>query len=324
MQKKTLLIDKKTNRFSVKLSDFTLIIALLLLILLFYFLEPRFLSQRNIYNIILQVSVLAPVAIGMTLVILIGGIDLSVGSVLAFSQAYCANLVLTGTNSFLAIGMACLIGLVLGAINGFLIAYVKLPPFVATLGMMSIARGFQMTFTLGATLYSFPEDFRYIGTEYWFGVPIPIYLTIFIFILFFLIMKYTTFGRSVYAIGGNEQAARISGISVARTVLLVFVISGILTALAGVLQLMRLNAHETSAGQGLEMEAIASVVIGGTSMAGGRGSVLKTAIGTLVYGVIINGLNIVGVNPFIQKSIIGILIIAAVTIDVVVGKFRKN
>ncbi|MGI6578972.1 MAG: ABC transporter permease [Saccharofermentanales bacterium] len=324
MQKKTLLIDKKTNRFSVKLSDFTLIIALLLLILLFYFLEPRFLSQRNIYNIILQVSVLAPVAIGMTLVILIGGIDLSVGSVLAFSQAYCANLVLTGTNSFLAIGMACLIGLVLGAINGFLIAYVKLPPFVATLGMMSIARGFQMTFTLGATLYSFPEDFRYIGTEYWFGVPIPIYLTIFIFVLFFLIMKYTTFGRSVYAIGGNEQAARISGISVARTVLLVFVISGILTALAGVLQLMRLNAHETSAGQGLEMEAIASVVIGGTSMAGGRGSVLKTAIGTLVYGVIINGLNIVGVNPFIQKSIIGILIIAAVTIDVVVGKFRKN
>jgi ribose transport system permease protein len=223
----------------------------------------------------------------------------------------------------LAVLIALLIGTILGLVNGLTVSYLKIPPLIATLGMMSIARGLQLTHTLGATLYSFPKAFSYIGTALWLGVPAPIYLVIIVFILFHLIMKYTTLGRSIYAIGGNAEAARISGISVRKTILFTYAISGLLTAVGGLLLLARMDAAESSAGQGLEMEAIAAVVIGGTSLTGGRGTVLKTALGTLIYGVIINGLNIIGVNPFVQKIVIGLLILGAVGADCVL-RYRKG
>lgn len=315
---------KSKNGFYQKAMEFPLVIALVLLVVVFYLMEPRFLSQRNIFNIILQVSILAPIAIGQTLVILTGGIDISVGSILAFSSAVGAGLLLGGTNILLCCLVAILIGAGLGLVNGAVISYLSVPPIIATLGMMSIARGLQLTYTLGATLYSFPSAFRYLGTALWFGIPAPIYFVVVIFALFFLIMKYSVLGRSIYAVGGNPQAARISGISIEKVTLWVYSLAGVLTAVAGLLQLMRLDAAETSAGQGIEMEAIACVVIGGTSLAGGRGSVLKTALGTLVYGVILNGLNIIGVNPFVQKVVIGSLIIGAVAIDCVVRKMEKS
>jgi ribose transport system permease protein len=310
--------------FLNKIGNFSMLIALLILICLFYILQPRFLSERNIYNIVLQVSILAPISIGMTMVILTGGIDLSVGSVLAFSQAVCAGLLLGGTNILLCCLVAIVIGTFLGLVNGLFIVGLRLPPFIATLGMMSIARGLQMTWTLGATLYSFPKAFSYLGTAHWFGVPAPIYLVIAVFIIFHFIMKYTILGRSIYAIGGNPQAARISGISINKVTIMVYTVCGLMVALGGLLQLMRLDAHESSAGNGMELEAIACVVIGGTSMAGGSGSILKTALGTLVYGVIINGLNIVGVNPFIQKTVIGLLIVFAVAVNTNLGRLGKQ
>lgn len=326
MLQNNVIINEKQSKRGIfgKMSEFSLLVALVILIIVFYIMEPRFLSERNVYNIILQVSILAPIAIGQTLVILTGGIDLSVGSILAFSQAVGAGLLLGGNNIFLSCLASIFIGMGLGLINGMLISYLKLPPLIATLGMMSIARGLQMTWTLGATIYSLPEAFRYLGTAFWLGVPAPIYLVIAIFILFYLIMKYTVLGRSIYAIGGNPQAAIISGISAKKVTLWVYTICGFMTALAALLQLMRLNAHEASAGQGLELETIACVVIGGTSLAGGRGSVLKTAIGTLVYGVILNGLNIIGVNPFVQKTVIGSLIIFAVFLDIFLRELGKR
>lgn len=300
-----------------------LIFALIALVLLFYFMEPRFLSRRNVFNIILQISILAPVAIGQTLVILTGGIDLSVGSVLAVSSAYCASMLVTGNNIIYCIVTALVIGSFLGLCNGLAVAFLKIPPLIATLGMMSIARGLQLTHTLGATIYSFPKAFRYLAEVQWLSIPAIIYLVILIFIVFHLIMKYTIMGRSIYAIGGNREAARISGISIEKVTLWVYTVAGFLTALAGVILLMRMNASETSAGEGLELEAIAAVVIGGTSLSGGRGSVMSTFLGTLTYGIILNGLNIVGVNPFIQKMVIGFLIIGAVAVDSIV-RYRRS
>ena len=320
------LQSKDKSGFNVKkiLDQSMLVIVLIVFIIIFSIMEPAFISQRNIFNIILQVSILSPIAIGMTLVILTGGIDLSVGSVLAFSQAVCAGMLVAGQNMFLAVLVTILIGVGLGLANGMMVAFLKLPAFIATLGMMSMARGFQQMYTMGSTIYNMPEPFRYLGTAYWFGVPAPIFLVIAAFIIFALIMKYTTFGRSVYAVGGNPQAARISGISINKVTVQVYTVAGFLVALAALLQLTRLNAHESSAGNAMEMDVIACVVIGGTSMTGGRGSIAKTAIGTLIYGVIINGLNIAGVSPFIQKSVIGALIIIAVTLDTLVRNRGKD
>lgn len=320
------LPNESKDGFSFKkfVNKFTLIIVLILFVIIFSIMEPAFISQRNVFNIILQISILSPIAIGMTLIILTGGIDLSVGSVLSFSQAVCAGMLLGGTNMYLCVLVAIIIGLGLGLANGLMIAYLKLPPFIATLGMMSMARGFQQMYTMGSTIYNMPEKFRYLGTAYWLGVPAPIFLVVVVFILFSLIMKYTIFGRSVYAAGGNPQAARISGISINKITVQVYTIGGLLVALAGVLQLIRLNAHESSAGMNMELDAIACVVIGGSSMSGGRGSVAMTAVGTLIYGVIINGLNIAGVSPFVQKSVIGALIIGAVTLDTLVRNRGKK
>lgn len=314
----------KVKRLWQNVLEYPLVFALLGLIALFYYLEPRFLSQRNVFNIILQISILAPVAIGETLVILTGGIDLSVGSVLAVSSAVCAGMLLAGYPIPVCVVVALAIGGGLGLCNGLGISWLRLPPLIATLAMLSIARGMQLTYTLGATIYSFPEKFRYLGVARWFGIPAPIYLVIAMFVLFHLVMKYTVLGRSIYAVGGNREAARISGISIQKVILSVYTLSGILTAMGGLLLIMRMDAAETSAGQGLELEAIAAVVIGGTSLAGGRGSVLRTGMGTLLYGVILNGLNIVGVNPFVQRIVIGLLIAAAVAVDCLIRSRRGD
>ena len=264
-----LLFTKRSKQGLVRtITDQPLVFALIVLVIIFYFMEPRFLSKRNIFNIVLQVSILAPVAIGQTMLILTGGIDLSVGSVLAFSSAYCASMLLAGYNVVLCIVVALAIGSFLGLCNGLGIAFLKIPPLIATLGMMSIARGLQLTHTLGATIYSFPKAFRYLAETQWIGIPAPIYLVILIFIIFHLIMRYTIMGRSIYAFGGNREAARISGISLTKVTLWVYTMAGLLTSIGGIILIMRMNASETSAGQGLELEAIAAVVIGGTSLAG--------------------------------------------------------
>jgi len=311
---------KSHSRFS----EYSLLFALVALMGIFYLIEPRFLSKRNIFNIILQISIIAPLAIGQTLVILTGGIDLSVGSILAASSAIGAGLLLTDYNVLLCSIVAIAVGTGLGLFNGLTISFLKLPPLIATLGMLSIAKGLMLTYTLGATLYSFPKSFRYLGESLWFGIPAIIYLIIGIFIMFHLITKYTTLGRSIYAIGGNPIAAKVSGISLRKITLLVYTISGALAALGGLLLLIRMNAFSTSAGEGMELDTIAAVVIGGTSLTGGHGSIFMTATGCLIYGIILNGLNIIGVNPFIQRIVIGAIIIGAVAVDRVTRNKSEN
>ncbi len=310
----------KNNTVLKLINKSPLILALFILIILFFTAEPRFLSERNIYNIFLQISILTPVAIAETLVILTGGIDLSVGSVLAVTSAICAGMLKSGNSILVACSVAILIGIALGGINGVNVVFLKIPPLVATLGMMGIAKGLQLTYTLGSTIYPLPENFRYLATNTWIRVPAIIFIVIIIFIIFILIMRYTTLGRSIYAIGGNSLAAKISGISVRRNTVFVYMLSGMMTSIGGIILLMRMNAAESSAGSGLEMDAIAAVVIGGTSLSGGRGSMVKTGFGILIYGVILNGLNIVGVNPFFQRIVVGILIIFAVAIDSLLKK----
>jgi ribose transport system permease protein len=292
-----------------------LFLALIMLILFFFYMERRFLSERNIYNIFLQISILTPVAIGQLLVILTGGIDLSVGSILAISSAVCAGMMKAGNDIYLSCIVAILIGTTLGIINGINVVLLKLTPLVATLGMMGIAKGMQLSYSLGSTIYPMPDKFRYLAMNTWLRIPGIIYLIVVIFIIFILIMRYTILGRSIYAIGGNSLASKISGVPVKLVTFGVYAISGIMSSIGGLILLMRMNAAESSAGSGLEMDAIAAVVIGGTSLSGGRGSVIKTGIGILIYGIILNGLNIIGISPFIQRIVVGLLIIFAVAID---------
>lgn len=262
----------------------------------------------------------------MTLVILTGGIDLSVGSVLALSGAIAAGLAhqgfeLASADTYVDITFwgcclaALLVGAVLGGFNGLMVTKFKVPPFVATLGVMTIARGLTMLYTGGFPITSLGGGFKFIGTGWLLGVPMPVWIAVVIIAAFSFYMKKTRTGRYIYAIGGNERAALLSGIRVNRVVMLVYTLDGILSAVAGILVTARLDSAQPNAGMGYELDAIAAVVIGGASLSGGRGSILGTVVGALIIGVLNNGLVLLDVSPFWQQVIKGFVILLAVILD---------
>jgi len=305
-------------------------VAALLLMVIGLSLHPgvsdTFLSQDNALNVLRQISVNLCLSIGMTLVILSGGIDLSVGSVLAFAGAVAAGLLKNGivlptfavVAQFTALGAliaGVLAGALLGWFNGWVITRFKLPPFVATLGMLSIARGLTQLGTKGFPITDLGAGFGFIGTGHWFGLPMPVWISAGLVALFVLNTRKTRLGRYLYAIGGNERAAQLSGLNLRAIKLAVYTLGGALAGVAGVLLTARLDAATPSAGIGYELDSIAAVVIGGTSLSGGRGSVLGTVLGCLIIGVLNNGLVLLEVSPFWQQVVKGFVILAAVAID---------
>jgi len=293
------------------------------LIIVFWIMTPYFLTVSNFLNIAQQTSINAVIALGMTFVIISGGIDLSVGSVLAFAGVVTAGLLGVGVPIFLALLLGIIVGFLCGSVNGVLIAWGHLPPFISTLGMMSIARGAALLFTGGRPISGFSQGMRFLTEGRLFFIPMPVFIMIVLYIIGHIVLTRTKIGRYAYAIGGNEEASVLSGIPVKLYKLLIYGISGLLSGMAAILLTARLNSAQPIAGLNYELDAIAATVIGGTSLMGGEGSILGTLIGAFIMGVLRNGLNILGVSSFIQQIIIGTVIIGAVLIDMFLKRRKK-
>ncbi|MGA4644300.1 ABC transporter permease [Limisphaera sp. 4302-co] len=302
------------------------LLGLVLMVLLMSILSDRFLTVENGLNILRQISVNLCLSVGMTLIILSGGIDLSVGAVLALAGAVAAGLLKEGLPLPMfgvmlqftvggAILAGILVGLAMGWFNGLVITRFRLPPFVATLGTLSIARGLTMLWTGGYPITGLGQTFGFLGTGFWWGVPMPVWICAFWVVVFMMVTRRTRFGRYLYAVGGNERAALLTGLPVDRVKLWVYTLGGGLAGVAGLLVTARLDSAQPNAGLGYELDSIAAVVIGGTSLSGGRGSVTGTVLGCLIIGVLNNGLFLLNVSPFWQQVIKGMVILAAVALD---------
>lgn len=302
------------------------LIALFALCLLISLLSDKFLTSNNLWNVLRQISVNVCISVGMTLVVLMAGIDLSVGSVLAFSSAVCAGLLKNGISipsldlfiGFTVLGgilVSLLIGLLMGIFNGWVITKFSLPPFVATLAMLTIARGATMLYTQGIPISNLGSSFEFIGSGWFLGIPVPVWISLVVVLVVIFITNKTAFGRYIYAIGGNEKAAFLSGININNIKLAVYGIAGMMAGVGGVLVTSRLNSAQPNAGTSYELDSIAAVVIGGTSLSGGLGTVTGTVIGATIIGVLNNGLVLLNVSPFWQQVVKGLVILLAVIID---------
>ena len=300
---------------STNLTSAAVLIALAVLLSV---ISPAFRDPQNLINILQQVTVNAILALGMTMVIFTGGIDLSVGSVVAFSGIVMGILVIDlGVNPWLAALIGIALGSVCGTINGLLISRFKLQPMIATLGMMSIARGAALTLAGGRTISGYPPGFTWLGNGTVPGTTIPVQIVfmLVLYVIAYYFMRYRRFGRALYSVGGNEEATRLSGINVFKYKTLAYTVSGALAGIASVVLVAKLNSAQSIAGQDYELDAIASAVIGGASLLGGKGSIWGTLMGALIIGVIRNGLNLLNVSSYLQKLIIGFIILIAVLVD---------
>jgi ribose transport system permease protein len=293
------------------------LVGLIVLAVVMAVLSPTFLTFRNIFNVGTQVAVIAIIALGSTFVIVSGGIDLSVGSVLAL-----AGIVFgwASAKAGLPLPVALLLGIVVGALAGFvngnLVNFANIPPFIATLAMLSAARGLALVISGGIPISKIPSSLQTLGNGDLFGViPLPVVLMVGMWVLAAWVLRYTYAGRCMYAIGGNEEAARLSGINVVRQKLLIYTLSGLFAAIAGILLTARLASAQPQAGVGFELDAIAAVVIGGASLSGGVGSATGTIVGAFILGVLRNGLNLLNVSAFWQQVVIGAVIVLAVMTD---------
>ncbi|MGF1691016.1 ribose ABC transporter permease [Photobacterium kagoshimensis] len=295
------------------------LIALILLIVVVSFLNPNFFTVDNILNILRQTSVNAIIAVGMTLVILTAGIDLSVGSVLALCGAFAATMIGMEMPVIIAVPTALLAGAALGAISGMIIAKGKVQAFIATLVTMTLLRGVTMVYTDGRPISTgftdVADSFAWFGTGYAMGIPVPIWLMVIVFASVWYLLNHTRFGRYIYALGGNESATRLSGINVDRVKIGVYAICGLLAALAGIIVTSRLSSAQPTAGMGYELDAIAAVVLGGTSLAGGKGRIMGTLIGALIIGFLNNALNLLDVSSYYQMIAKAVVILLAVLVD---------
>jgi ribose transport system permease protein len=321
----------KTKYINQSLLKFQSIIALLLMCVALSFLSDRFLTADNAWNVMRQISVNVVISVGMTMVILTGGIDLSVGSVLAICGAVTASMLkfsadITGLNLhigftlFGSLAGGIIVGAALGWFNGFTITRLKVPPFVATLAMLTIARGLTMLWTGGFPITGLGKAMAYIGTGWFLGIPMPVWISVIVVLVAVIITNKTKLGRYIYAIGGNEKAAELSGLKIRKIKLIVYSIAGSMAAVGGIIVTSRLDSAQPNAGMGFELDSIAAVVIGGTSLSGGKGTIMGTVQGALIIGILNNGLVLLNVSPFWQQVIKGFVILLAVVIE----KFNKH
>ena len=305
------------KKLASHIQDFGALIALVLLVVVIGVISPEFRILSNFLSLLRQSSINGFIAFGMTCVILTGGIDLSVGSVLALSTALCAGFITNGVPVGLAMVLALIIGTALGAVSGLLVTKGRLQPFIATLITMTVYRGATMIFMDGKPISNLGDSFtlKVVGKGNFYHIPIPAITFVVMFLIFMFVLEKTTFGRRVYATGSNEQSAKLAGINVNRTKLITYAISGCMSALSGLILLSRLSSAQPTLGSGYELDAIAAVALGGTSMNGGRGRVWGTFVGILIIAVLNNGLNILGVSSYYQDVVKGIVILIAVLSD---------
>jgi len=315
-----------TAGLKYNLIRFQSIIALLVMCIALSFLSDRFLTPENSWNVMRQISVNMIISVGMTLVILTGGIDLSVGSILAFAGAVTAGMlkfgagftdmnVYIGFTLFGALVGGTLVGAFLGWFNGLTITRFKVPPFIATLAMLTIARGLTMLWTGGFPITGLGNNFAFIGTGWFLGIPMPVWISAAVVLAAVVLTKRTKLGRHIYAIGGNETAAKLSGLKIKNIKMIVYTIAGALAGIGGIIVTSRLDSAQPNAGFGFELDSIAAVVIGGTSLSGGKGTIMGTVQGALIIGILNNGLVLLNVSPFWQQVIKGFVILLAVVIE---------
>jgi ribose/xylose/arabinose/galactoside ABC-type transport system permease subunit len=325
---------KDQKNFFYYLGILTPLIFLILLILIFSYLHPRFLHPLNIFNVMRQISITGLIALGMTFVIIVRGIDLSVGSLIALCGLVGAVIAKGGLVERFSVGLdsdlanpwywalagSVLIGLLAGTLNGVCITKLKVPAFVVTLGGLSAYRGGALIVSDGGPISGFNEAYRWIGQGKIGMVPIPVIIFFVFIVLCHIVLKYTVYGRYIYSVGGNPEAARLSGINIDLIITSTYIITGFFVGLSAFILSARLNSPEAIAGMGYELNVIAIVVVGGTSLFGGMGSILGTIIGAMLFGVLQNGLVLLNVSSYIQQIIIGIILVLAVTFD----KFSKS
>ena len=325
---------KDRKNFLYYLGIFAPLIFLILLILIFSSLHPRFLHPLNIFNVMRQISITGLIALGMPCVIIVRGIDLSVGSLIALCGLVGAVIAKGGLVERFSVGVdtelanpwywalagSVLIGLLAGTVNGVCITKLKVPAFVVTLGGLSAYRGTALLVSDGGPISGFNEAYRWIGQGKIGMVPIPVIIFLVFIVLCHIVLKYTVYGRYIYSVGGNPEAARLSGINIDLIIISTYIITGFFVGLAAFILSARLNSSEAVAGMGYELNVIAVVVVGGTSLFGGRGNILGTIIGAMRFGALQNGLVLLNVSSYIQQIIIGIILILAVTFD----KFSKS
>lgn len=328
--------QKREISFIDLLGRFAPLIFLLGLVAILSFLEPGFRTERNIMNVLRQVSIIGILAVGMTFVILTAGIDLSVGSMVAFTGIVCAatakgsrTLLAGGTTDpggsrvLLAALAAIGLGLLLGLFQGFLIGKLEIPAFVVTLGGLGAWRGATLVFSEGQPVSGFSSDFKFWGQGFVGRVPVPVIIFLLFVLVAFIVLRYTQYGRWIYALGGNQEAARLSGLNTTALTISVYGIAGFCAGVGGFLLTSRLNSAEQVAGQNYELQAIAAVVIGGTSLFGGIGGVIGTLIGTLLIGVLNNGLVILNVSPYWQPIVVAVILVASVFFDQLAKRRRR-
>jgi ribose transport system permease protein len=308
----------------IRARQFGTLIGLVVLCAILWVLSPHFLTVSNLLNIAEQTSINAIVAVGMTFVILSGGIDLSVGSLVALAGVVLGTALKGGQPLPIALVLGLAVGLASGLINGGLISWGGLPPFIVTLGTMSIARGAALLYTEGRPVSGFDEGFRVLATGRVGFIPAPVIATAVVYLIAHFVLTRTTFGRYVYAIGGNEEATRLSGVSIRFHKTMIYGVSGLMSAAAAVILTARLNSAQPIAGMMYELDAIAATVIGGTSLMGGEGSLGGTLVGALIMGVLRNGLNLLGVSSFLQQIVIGGVIVVAVLLDTVLKRKHRT
>jgi len=304
-------MEKLKGRFSINGA----LIGLVLLFGVFSILTTSFFNSYNLINIARQCSINLVLAVGMTFIVLTGGIDLSVGGVLALVGTLVAGFIAAGMDMMLALAIGLVVGILFGLFNGVCVAYAKIPPFITTMATLSIARSLALIYSGGYPITGMPEAFTFIGTGTVGWLPVPVIIAIVIVAFGIFLLRKTIFGRYIYAIGGNEDATRLSGINVNTWKLATYGLHGLLTAIAGIVMTARMNSGQPGAGQGIELDIIAAVVIGGTSLTGGEGGIFGTIIGALVITVLNNGLTLLDINPYLQGLIIGLVILASVFLD---------
>lgn len=312
------VLKKRLSKEAVQM--LSVLSGLVLMMLFFSFTSDYFFTTRNLLTVALQTSIIVIIAIGQTYVIITSGIDLSIGSNIALAGVTTAMAMMSGISVAGAVTIGLLSGTLVGLFNGLIIVYGKLPPFIVTLGTMSIVRGAALVLTGGIPVSGLPKSFKFIGSGKLAGIPVAVIIMVVLAIIFGFILSRTKLGRYIYATGSNYEATKLSGVNTNKTLILVYVISGFLASCAGVILAARIASGQPTAGMGYELDSVASSVIGGTSLTGGEGIVSGTFIGAFVIGVLRNGLNLLNVSAFWQQIVIGGVIIAAVFID----RFRNK
>ncbi len=308
--------ERILGRIRQQMFQMGVFVGLLLLVMVFSLSSEHFLTFDNLMNVARQISMIGIIAVGMTFVIIAAGIDLSVGAIVGLSGCICAGLLREGMPIPVAIAAGLFFGLLAGLSNGLLVTKAGLPPFIATLASLSVWRGLALTYTKGYAISPLPPDFSFLGRGYIGPIPIPVVLMVLVYVLGYYLLNYTAFGRYVYAVGGNMQAAKLSGVRVNGTLVVVYGLAGLFSGLSGVILASRLLSGQGAGGTGYELDVIAATVLGGVSLMGGEGNVIGTLIGALIIGILSNGMTLLNVSSFYQMMAKGLVIMLAVFIDI--------